>query len=669
MQITTARDAPLGAWHLNPKGTKVRVVSYDEASKHYLVETERGVKTPVPPTYPLTIIEPDAAAGKVGIEELVGRPRDQVEPHLAALRENELENLAARDTRMWVADAVMRELDRRAKGPSVAPAPAVSAPAAPPLISPCLVCGVGYPAPPGLHHSNVECKANLAAKTMPLVEAAITTGALTLPPLPTAPLIAELEAIEDRIPEAGGRSAAFMAGRAAFGNGTTIIDAIERGTIDQFDQKACADFAGGLEDAAALAASEPSFVKQVQDIVVDDPRADEVKALAAADEQFDHDPAFDGMPESVARGLESSPTTITDQNPVDDAPAPVVSIAARGYCPDCGREGERLKNGAIRVHQPIGARPGADKCGGSGKPALDTPAVKPTPAPLAPVELAAIRSEAQAKAKALRDAHDADRIAAARALPDDEVRDIIARALHLVETGAGSVGLVMSCCDDALDAREVLRPYLRPALDLLERLPLRQQEWNMVEDHLRAALTALTPRVAQKSQTTEPTAPANVLSESSEVALQSSAANAEPERAPEVAESAAATPPPALPPTAPEPAPEPPETIRLLVGTVRESAAALAGCYEVDVLRLALTWEEQHQARRTVMERIEERLARIEAGTAKPRREEEARIQLPPRPAMDVMEAMRLLVSIVESAAKVGVRIEITIAPDPTLIP
>lgn len=664
MQITTARDAPLGAWHLNPKGTKVRVVSYDEASKHYLVETERGVKTPVPPTYPLTIIEPDAAAGKVGIEELVGRPRDQVEPHLAALRENELENLAARDTRMWVADAVMRELDRRAKGSSVAPAPAVSAPAAPPLISPCLVCGVGYPSPPGLHHSNVQCKANLAAKSMPLVEAAITTCALTLPPLPTAPLIAELEAIEERIPEAGGRSSAFMAGRAAHFNGKPIDGDVP--IVDDLSyEQTVAEFERGWREAEQLAKDEPGFVKQLAA-----PMAAEVDALATDDEQSDRDPAFDGMPESVARGFESSPTTITDQNPVDDTPAPVVSApAARGYCPHCGREGERLKNGTIRVHQPIGARPGAERCDGSGKPALDTPAVKPTPAPYTPAELAAIRLEALTKARALRDGHDADRIAELMALPEQTVCNMLESALNLVEAGSGSVLVVQELCDEALEAREVLRPHLRPVLNLLERLPLRQQEWNTVEDHLRAALTALTPRVAQKSQTTEPTEPANVLSESSEVALQSSAANAEPERAPVAAESAAATPSAAPPTTAPEPAPEAPETIRLLVGTVRESAAALAGCYEVEVLRLALAWEEQHQARRTVMERIEERLARIEAGTAKPRREEEARIQLPPRPAMDVLEAMRLLVSIVEGAATKGVRIEIKITPDPTLAP
>lgn len=641
MHITTARDAPLGAWHLNPKGTKVRVVSYDEASKHYLVETERGVKTPVPPTYPLTIIEPDDAAGKVGIEELVGRPRDQVEPHLAALRENELENLAARDTRMWVADAVMRELDRRAKGPSVAPAPTVSAPAAPPLISPCLVCGVGYPSPPGLHHSNVECKANLAAKSMPLVEA-----------------------IEERIPEAGGRSAAFMAGRAAHFNGKPIDGDVPI-VGDLSYEQTVAEFERGWLDAEQFAKDEPGFVKQLPA-----PMAAEVDALATDDEQSDRDPAFDGMPESVARGFESSPTTITDQNPVDDTPAPVVSApTARGYCPHCGREGERLKNGTIRVHQPIGARPGAERCEGSGKPALDTPAAKPTPAPYTLAGLAAIQSEAKAKGQALRDSHEADRIAELRALPEQTVCNMLESALNLVEAGSGSVLVVQELCDEALEAREVLRPHLRPVLDLLERLPLRQQEWNTVEDHLRAALTALTPRVAQKSQTTEPTAPANALSESSEVAMQSSAANAEPERAPVAAEGAAATPSAASPTTAPEPAPEPPETIRLLVGTVRESAAALAGCYEVEVLRLALAWEEQHQARRTVMERIEERLARIEAGTAKPRREEEARIQLPPRPAMDVMEAMRLLVSIVESAAKVGVRIEFKITPDPTLAP
>lgn len=148
-----------------------------------------------------------------------------------------------------------------------------------------------------------------------------------------------------------------------------------------------------------------------------------------------------------------------------------------------------------------------DRRAGAQGPA---PAVGVGPAPVeeptaeAPV-VAVPASEVQ-EVSAQEDADDAsepeedpdeDEDARLRALSDLEVRAILDGALAEVRDNIHpSDDVVLALVDDALVAREHLRPHLRPLLDLLESTEPPTDLWNLVRAHLVGAIRVFLPSAA-----------------------------------------------------------------------------------------------------------------------------------------------------------------------------
>jgi len=211
MKITAATATP-GTIYVTKEGHRVRFDGTSTKHRGLFTITDllRNAPIAVPGTLALlpdeetaSAIDPDTA-----ILELAGRPRDALESRIPALSDDGLERLGMRDSRPWVTTAIMAEITRRtlprAADPFVAPIPAT----------------------------------------------AIQDAVMASDPTPG-------DDASEQVPEAGGRSAHYMRGRAAFATG---MDALEN-PYGARDKAPFAEWIRGWIDMRDLAASEPGFVK------------------------------------------------------------------------------------------------------------------------------------------------------------------------------------------------------------------------------------------------------------------------------------------------------------------------------------------------------------------------------------------------------------------------
>ena len=118
MQTIQAGEAQVGREYSSPKGVVVTIVQHLPDGQ-VRVQNKAGRETTIPGSHVLVVPE----APTVQVAELAGKPRDQLEPALAGLSEDELDELAKLDTRAWVQHAIAAEMDRRAKAPPPRPTP------------------------------------------------------------------------------------------------------------------------------------------------------------------------------------------------------------------------------------------------------------------------------------------------------------------------------------------------------------------------------------------------------------------------------------------------------------------------------------------------------------------------------------------------------------------
>lgn len=118
--------------------------------------------------------------------------------------------------------------------------------------------------------------------------------------------------------------------------------------------------------------------------------------------------------------------------------------------------------------------------------------------PLVPLsaDLQPAWAEGYQEARAAFEAGEEERIAAAT---DDDVFGWLDEALGHVSNGSGSTERVQELVDDALEAREALRPFLRKVLDEIEGGDRTQTAWNSVEVNLRAALRQLSDAAEEEA--------------------------------------------------------------------------------------------------------------------------------------------------------------------------
>jgi len=209
-----------------------------------VIDTQRVIDS-VPPTYPLFPADPAVVAAKAAIANVKGAPRDVVVPKLRDLDDDALDQLIADDSRMWVAEEVTRELDRRRVGlmTAILPLPEVqraldTAPSG--RIESAIV-------PP----ITIVSQGEITTEEIPLV-----VEADEAPPwLASSDTDADPDVVpEAQVPESGARSSSYMAGRAAFCAGRPV-DAELLPDID------AEEWTRGWTEMRDLAISEPGFVK------------------------------------------------------------------------------------------------------------------------------------------------------------------------------------------------------------------------------------------------------------------------------------------------------------------------------------------------------------------------------------------------------------------------
>jgi len=117
MQTIQASAAQVGRDYSSPKGVVVTIMEHLPDGQ-VRVKNKAGREALIPGTHVLVL--PDAPSASVA--DLAGKPRDVLEPALAGLSEADLDALAQADTRAWVQHAIAAELARRTQaGPALEP--------------------------------------------------------------------------------------------------------------------------------------------------------------------------------------------------------------------------------------------------------------------------------------------------------------------------------------------------------------------------------------------------------------------------------------------------------------------------------------------------------------------------------------------------------------------
>ena len=209
-----------------------------------VIDTQRVIDS-VPPTYPLFPADPAVVAAKAAIASVKGAPRDVVVPKLRELDDDALDQLIADDSRMWVAEEVTRELDRRRVGlmAAILPLPEVQR-----ALDTAPIGRVESAIVPPI---TIVSQGEITTEEIPLV-----VEADEAPPwLASSDTDADPDVVpEAQVPESGARSSSYMAGRAAFCAGRPV-DAELLPDID------AEEWTRGWTEMRDLAISEPGFVK------------------------------------------------------------------------------------------------------------------------------------------------------------------------------------------------------------------------------------------------------------------------------------------------------------------------------------------------------------------------------------------------------------------------
>ena len=224
-----------------------------------VIDTERIVD--VPADHPLFPVDEAALAAKASVDAIAGKPREVLQPAIPTLTDEQLDALAAADTRMWVQQEILLELGRRRDAKTAAPAtpaPVVEEEVPPPFPEAASVEDLSPPAaaPPYGPEATPPVVAPAPAP-VPAVDPSPASA-----PTPTDAAVPEPE----MIPDSGARSSAFMAGRDAFMAGRPWPEAWDKGNRIERDYD---DFKRGWDEAHDLVDSEPQFVKRVDDEAVD----------------------------------------------------------------------------------------------------------------------------------------------------------------------------------------------------------------------------------------------------------------------------------------------------------------------------------------------------------------------------------------------------------------